>query len=258
MTKTQKRIQQIHREFNTASESLLLEVQKIINESDVEKGKRLLAAGFKNAKQTEKISMIDNSLIPLIEHYKVAYPNNKFITEEMVTAICNKYNLVCAPIDKYKGFVPEKNLQQIERFVLKSEDAATDELIITAAWNTKATGDFTIKSRGAAFIHKHIGLKTIPINHPAITWLRGAPFEYIGGGYIEKYIRVDRQSKMICAPQKDVITEGLKKVGKFFFSFIEVTTPDPVVLQPVKGGYLIITAWGDESKDEIVVNETMN
>ena len=34
--------------------------------------------------------------------------------------------------------------------------------------------------------------------------------------------------------------------------------PDPVVLQPVCGGYLIVCAWGDEASDEIVVNQQMN
>ena len=34
--------------------------------------------------------------------------------------------------------------------------------------------------------------------------------------------------------------------------------PDPVVLQPVKGGYLILTAWGDEASDPLVVNEINN
>jgi hypothetical protein len=34
--------------------------------------------------------------------------------------------------------------------------------------------------------------------------------------------------------------------------------PDPVVLQPVKNGYLILTAWGNESEDELVVNQKFN
>lgn len=34
--------------------------------------------------------------------------------------------------------------------------------------------------------------------------------------------------------------------------------PDPVVLQPIKNGYLIITAWGDEASDELVVNQINN
>ena len=34
--------------------------------------------------------------------------------------------------------------------------------------------------------------------------------------------------------------------------------PDPIVLQPVNHGYLILSAWGDEASDEIIVNEILN
>lgn len=34
--------------------------------------------------------------------------------------------------------------------------------------------------------------------------------------------------------------------------------PDPVVLYPVREGYLIVTAWGDEASDPDVVNEVNN
>lgn len=37
-----------------------------------------------------------------------------------------------------------------------------------------------------------------------------------------------------------------------------IPAPDPVTLQPVKGGYLILAAWGDEASDEIVVNQNNN
>lgn len=39
---------------------------------------------------------------------------------------------------------------------------------------------------------------------------------------------------------------------------MSANVPDPVVLQQVKGGYLIITAWGDEASDENVVNQLFN
>ena len=50
----------------------------------------------------------------------------------------------------------------------------------------------------------------------------------------------------------------LKKVGNMFHLVKTVNIPDPVVLQPVCGGYLIVCAWGDEASDEIVVNQQMN
>lgn len=39
---------------------------------------------------------------------------------------------------------------------------------------------------------------------------------------------------------------------------LEKHIPDPVVLRHEHGGYLIVTAWGDEESDENVVNESFN
>jgi hypothetical protein len=39
---------------------------------------------------------------------------------------------------------------------------------------------------------------------------------------------------------------------------IELVKDDPIVLQQVNGGYLIVTAWGNEANDEIIINEKMN
>jgi hypothetical protein len=34
--------------------------------------------------------------------------------------------------------------------------------------------------------------------------------------------------------------------------------PDPIVFYQVKGGYLIVTAWGDEARDEVILNPNTN
>ena len=58
----------------------------------------------------------------------------------------------------------------------------------------------------------------------------------------------------ICAPIKDFDTERLRiKDG---YKLCEI--PDPIVLQPVKGGYLVVSKWGLEASDGIVVNQQMN
>ena len=69
---------------------------------------------------------------------------------------------------------------------------------------------------------------------------------------------IENQSLLICAPPKDMDLKGLHKIGAIFTSLVTVTVPDPVVLHPCKGGYLIIAAWGDEASDEIVVNNINN
>jgi len=47
-------------------------------------------------------------------------------------------------------------------------------------------------------------------------------------------------------------TQGYKLGGK------EITAQDPIILQRVVRGYLIVTAWGDEAADPIVVNPKNN
>jgi len=73
-----------------------------------------------------------------------------------------------------------------------------------------------------------------------------------------KFAEVFKESPklQICAPIKDMDTSGLEIIDGY--KLIKKYIPDPVVLQPVRGGYLILTAWGDEASDPIVVNEINN
>jgi len=64
-----------------------------------------------------------------------------------------------------------------------------------------------------------------------------------------------RMGLKICAPIADMDTTQMRITDGYK---MEVVIPDPVVLQPVKGGYFIVTAWGDEASDEIVVNSIQN
>ena len=63
----------------------------------------------------------------------------------------------------------------------------------------------------------------------------------------------------IAAPVKDFNMEGLEVKNN---KIQKMQIPDPIVLKPVifkgKKHYLIVTAWGEEASDEIVVNQQMN
>lgn len=262
-----KVVEQIHNEFYSAGEELLKEALLVINNNEtlIDKAERLENIGFKNSLEVKKASVIrlPKVVADLVQYYQQKYPFNKFITEDQVKKICNKYKLVCAPIENYKGFVPENKLNQIENFGLDASDNEVDLIEITKAWNTGVKfGDFLNRNRGANHIHRELGLKLIPSNHPALYWQRGGLFSVTHGsidtGYVEKYKVYNRTKMVICAPKKDMELNGLERVGLFFLSGITVTAPDPVVLQPVKGGYLIVAAWGDEASDEIVVNTINN
>lgn len=57
---------------------------------------------------------------------------------------------------------------------------------------------------------------------------------------------------LVMAPDSKLNTEGQIKDGHV------LKNDDPIVLQPVKEGYLIVTSWGLEASDPMIVNEINN
>ena len=48
-----------------------------------------------------------------IEYYSFKYPFNKFINEDSVIRICQKYSLLLTNVDRFIGSIPEKNQKEI-------------------------------------------------------------------------------------------------------------------------------------------------
>jgi hypothetical protein len=227
-----KEVLEIHNEFNTAADKLVEEANSILKKHeslDKVKVERLLNLGFKKAQQVEegykaiKEIKMSKEQIDLLNYYKKEYPLNKFITEEQVKIICHKYNLVCGDVTRFKGFVPEKNLREIERFKLKSKDENPDRSLCT--WGENEGKMFNDKGDAG---RRYSGI-----------------YKLLKGTSVLE----------ICAPVKDMDTSGLRIEDGYR---LVKHVPDPVVLQPVNGGYLILTAWGDEASDPLVVNEINN
>jgi hypothetical protein len=215
---------------------------------------RLEALGFKQAGQVTELkpllqkAELSKEQVELVNYYKRNYPLNKFITEQQVKEICYKYNLVCGDVERFKGFVPEKNLREIERFNLKESESDLVKLVNTCVTHI-SLGYFNRKEFSDRFVYlsspSYPNKKLIEIA--------------VGLGVDESHVFVQMDSEnaklKICAPVKDMDISGLTlKNGYKLENFI----PDPVVLQPVNGGYLILTAWGDEASDPLVVNEINN
>lgn len=245
-----KEVYEIHHEFEVASDKLLASANEVIKEAaskDVNKVKRLLNLGFKQVQQVEEIQPLIKKVelskeqIDLVAYYKREYPLNKFITEEQVETICKKYNLVCGGVDRFKGFVPEKNLKQIEKFKLKSNHRPM-EYAFGDVWFSfeDLCKPNSFDSRGWYGHKTHYYEKSVKLGIPQNDYVR-----YKEGINLS-----------ICAPVKDMDMSGMTIKNGYKMETIHI--PDPVVLQAVKGGYLILTAWGDEASDPLVTNEIFN
>jgi len=254
-------IDEIHENFYTEVDRLLASA-KISNSLDtdkqdlIDKRKRLVALGFSGSKEVaeadveiarlaalEQENKKKEHVIAAINHFSFKYPNYKFITEESVKKICAKYSLVYGEASKYIGTIPDKNLKHIEDFKIDTEDECSEAGIISFR---RFSGD-TIKS-GVTFRSSKERL----VYEQSIKDTYTFPSMY----YREYF---DACPLEIAAPLKDFnMTDH--EVKDFKISKIEI--PDPVVLKPVFFGgqkhYLIVTAWGQEASDELVVNQKMN
>lgn len=270
MNKYPSIVEEIHSEFNTASEKLLAEAEeffKNVTAPNLQKASLLSKLGFTKTREAveaqeytreerKKKTVMEN-----LRYYSMHYPNNKFITEKQVFDICEKYDLICGEVSRYKGFVPQEKLDHIAAFNLKEQDVPSvsfevfsnisdvsgmyiDESDLTELGKEQLQNnsfDFFITDESG--IHSYAYRLVTKECEARFNGIRFARFRTYQGA----------KTLQICAPEKDMDTSGMTVVNRKL-----IHVPDPVVLQPVKGGYLIVAAWGDEASDPIVVNQINN
>ncbi len=259
---TEEIIEQIHSEFGCAGDELLRQASEILANSNFsrEKADKLKALGFTN---TEEVKIIDEKIrekqhseetIDLVNQYRMKYPNYKFITEPMVEAICKKYGLVCGDVSAYKGFVPLHNANQIEEFLNKHK--------FNNIWENEGVyidmSNYEIRSASWSSTYSHFYPKEKLSKQIEAFQSHDGGQTFYSTGYIDGkfyYVSKLRKASMkICAPVKDMIIDPRQKIEGY--KIIDI--PDPVVLQPIVGGYLVVTAWGAEKSDPLVVNQINN
>lgn len=198
-------VDQIHADFDTAIDSFMKDVNGLINQHLIDQGDRLRRLGFAGSQQAEQSRSMKNMAEVSIaaKDYSVRYPHHKFITPQLVEQICKKWGLIIGPVGSFIGRVPEKNIQDMENFVLQKRD-------MYSGWSLP-----------------HV-------------------FNQL------RFFYNDDTPMFICAPAKDFNQKGMKVSG------VKLEIEDPIVLQPVKHGYLIVTKWGPEASDPALINEQSN
>lgn len=266
----QKIVAKIHNDIDTAQERLLQEAREVIAKNitvSSDKAQRLKVVGFTEAAPVKEYEAKNGIVVKnteraeLIEYYKQNYPFQKFITEDEMNRICEKYNLIYAPVSKYKGDVPEKNIKDIELMsILKKGDEASECKYCRLKYHS-AGGVGMGAARAMALGLPKI-IKDMHFRHwsDADIYLR-AKYNLDNKYIIDEVDNVteDRSGLFIAAPPKYFNKEGLTKTGKFGFLNVSITTiKDPIVFRYVRGGIQIITKWGLEASDELTVNEISN
>ena len=265
----QKKILEIHNSFDTAQDFLVKEAQAIINDSskhDLKKAQRLEKLGFAQAKPVKDQSGLQQKqfeaqrLLDDIEYCRIAYPTYKFINEKYIQHICATYGLVWGDADKYCGDIPEKNLAEIEAFKLKAIDSKKD--------NRK--NPFTIDDM-LYFQPEQDNWKTFQESGMIFSSPRSYGRNRMANDMMQADIYM-QQALMQAAQEREQKEKYAKPVFKMVAPLHDFNLNkaygdhvkefeiinEPVVLCPLRSGYLIISKWGLEASDPALLNEQHN
>lgn len=72
--------------------------------------------------EKKRQSIINSNFLKWYEYYAQRYPQNRFITEEILKQLCNKYGLFHGKPGLYIKDIPEKNMIEMANFKCSTED----------------------------------------------------------------------------------------------------------------------------------------
>ncbi len=235
--------QQLNADLNSVQELLLIEARKIVSKNysadEIKTLKELKELGFKQTK--EQVDFEDWERAQRVTYYSETYPMYKFITEGAVKTICDKYHLLLAGVGDYKSDIPMVNQKAIVNFKVKEDDVKERYKFSLPSFASMAS----IGGRSDFWMDHVRGSFGVPSYLLGGEWDSPEPKD-------KKPVWKKATGLEIIAPPSKLNMEGKKIEGHCLID------KDPIVLQPVKDGYLIVTAWGFEANDDAVKNPRHN
>jgi hypothetical protein len=259
---------QIHAAFDSAADALLVEVED--NRAVLEKKtKRLTALGFNRCSEVVQFKNFDGKLESrrtaheLAKKYRAKYPGIKFISEEQLDSICLKYSLAVKPVSEYTGDVPEQKLFGIERLL--------DEIHVADIPNDRF--EYCLHIRNGLHLEvqkcvdsyedaKRCTERLAFPRHPFSSGYYTGSCSYTHEGRMplssSELVKAFREKGV---PEEDISVKDIRLADRSLNSVLKIAAPastfrempakgtDPVVLQPVNGGYMVLAKWDGEADD---------
>jgi hypothetical protein len=285
LTKEQALVKEIHSAFGEASDRLVA----MANGGGIqlrEKAERLKRLGFTSCEDVASFKRLENDkrAYELAQKYREKYPFLKFITNWQLDGICNKYGLVAGSPEMFTGSISVQKLSEMEYWFDKIDEE--DKSIaffyaisfISRDLASKRIHPLVSESSIKSIYHGSV-LSLYNITNPETSEIIGYVLKIEGGkmlsesGIMEAFEEVGISGEVFMSRKKMSITECGKKPAliaapaamlwpaSMFEPDPNALDPiilqlDPIILQPVIGGYLVLAKWGPEANDpELVIPE---
>lgn len=270
-------IQEIHDSFDNAQDELLEQANEIIsrfNPDYGEKALRLKNLGFTSTREVVNYEGKNKDLVSskkdadLVNYYKASYPFLKFLKEEQLDAICKKYNLIYAPVSRYKEEVPVKNLTEIENAqplkncdVVKSNDIyhfknihSHKKKLFNSVKNLIG-GETLNEIQIEHILNKHLDPR-YHSKQELFYYISSYAKDEKGSRLFPDCVfsdctitKVNKEGLFIAAPKSHFDLKGLNNKALGFFNITITEVKDPIVFRYVKGGIQVLSKWGLEAND---------
>lgn len=302
-------VEQVHAEIDALEKKLFkefeilpdLQIKKNQLEDKSIEAQKLKELGFTNCKNVEILKELEevkslqrktSSDAQRIFKIKSLFVNEKIMRKEDFEAVCNKYNLIYAPVGNYIKDIPSKNIEEMhkakkltdfrnwngEKPTLDYNDDLLEEnaiVIDKIVFNDKDIYK-EFKDRAEALEGIEIPMSKTKTFLSDQTIYPERLLEFMGmQGYrtrsnmISKvtFSRISKKGLFIAAPKDHFKLDGLVKNEKNQYfegkKSVFVVDKDPIVFEHIKGGLIrVITKWGSETDlaylDPALVNELMN
>lgn len=232
---TTKTFKEVHAEIE--NEHLFLQKNHDIKNFKA-KADFLSKIGFENSIATKLYSAVAENHNVVNEYAQKYHGQYKFILKPQLERVCEKYNLFVRDTKLFLGDIPEKNIKDIMGFSVFVDDlpineSSKHEWLDRYKHLVRGQNDFMGLSRSLR----------IPIEHFA---------EMRIGSLIQIAAIKSLFDEQAFAKSQARILNKTELAAKHQVEL------DPIVLCETKHGYIIITAWGDEANDELVVNQNHN
>lgn len=290
-------VEEIHAEFDSAQDRLLIECDQILNELEIptetkveRKAADLEALGFINSETVEQLKTFRESVKDVkdkivytetqareIREMAMKYPFEKFITVDEMDRICDKYGLIHAPVANYIKDVPEKNVLEMKnRKPLSVEDGPEILYILggiedPSAFEKHGIRNCTISERQIRSLMRGV-TDNIWRTSSVLGWFRegrttgayallkdlnGVEPRYEQYAF-DKCTKIDKTGLQVAAPKSHFKLDGLKKLTKYgFFKQEEIEVKDPVVFELCKNDLVRIITKWGTDDDQSYLDESL-
>jgi len=241
----------------------------------------LNGSGFNNSIAAKLYSSISENSHKIEEYERKYHGQYRFILKPQLERLCEKYNLFVREPRHFLGDIPEPNIKDMINFRVHLEDldapkaSLSDRLIandrvLEYAWNS-VTDESLVHSGNLKLndvmknwvdenfeniISPNVNSDNFSMSHKSILKGSKSTMDNLNKLGFTGAIQIAAVEELF---DQEAFTESKARVlGRAELTAKFQVDLDPIVLCETRHGYIVITAWGDEANDELILNPNKN